>query len=68
MIRNRYGGQYITEIYGFFSQKGMGYWLLRTYGLWSQIPAHRVGGSKKLWDFRVYGLSESWVMRGSTVP
>jgi hypothetical protein len=29
------------------------------YGM--QIPAHRVGGPKKLWDFRVYGLSESWV-------
>ena len=35
------------------------------YGV--KFPAHRVGGSKKLWDFMVYGLSESWVMRGSTV-
>ena len=36
------------------------------YGM--QIPAHRVGGPKKLWDFRVYGLSESWVKRVPTVP
>jgi hypothetical protein len=35
------------------------------YGM--QIPAHRVGGPKKLWDFRVYGLSESWVKRVPTV-
>ena len=35
------------------------------YGM--QIPAHRVGGPKKLWDFRVYGLSESWVKRVLTV-
>jgi len=35
------------------------------YGV--QISAHRVGGQKKLWDLRVYGLSESWVMRVSTV-
>jgi len=30
-------------------------------------PAHRVGGPKKFWDFRVYGLSESWVKRVLTV-
>ena len=36
------------------------------YGM--QIPAHRVGGPKNIWDFRVYGLSKSWVMRVSTVP
>ena len=35
------------------------------YGM--QIPAHRVGRPKKLWDFRVYGLSESWVKRVPTV-
>jgi hypothetical protein len=35
------------------------------YGM--QIPAHRVGGPKKLWDFGVYGLSESWVKRVPTV-
>ena len=32
-----------------------------------QIPAHRVGGPKKLWGFEVYGLSKSWVMRVPTV-
>jgi len=35
------------------------------YGV--QIPAHRVGGPKNIWDFEVYGLSKSWVMRVSTV-
>src|SRR6202522_548875 len=35
------------------------------YGM--QIPAHRVGGSKKLWGFRAYGLSESWAKRVPTV-
>jgi len=35
------------------------------YGM--QIPAHRVGGPKNIWDFGVYGLSKSWVMRVSTV-
>jgi hypothetical protein len=35
------------------------------YGM--QIPAHRVGGPKNVWDFEVYGLSKSWVMRVSTV-
>jgi hypothetical protein len=37
------------------------------YGYGMQIPAHRVGGPKNIWDFKVYGLSKSWVMRGSTV-
>ena len=32
-----------------------------------QTPANRVGGQEKLWDIRGYGLSEVWVMRGSTV-
>jgi len=35
------------------------------YGM--QIPAHRDGGPKNVWDFEVYGLSKSWVMRVSTV-
>jgi len=29
------------------------------YGV--QIPAHQLGGPKKAWDFRGYGLSEAWV-------
>jgi hypothetical protein len=36
------------------------------YGL--QIPAHQLGGPKRVWDFWGYGLSNAWVMRVSTVP
>ena len=43
----------------------MGYWGFMGYGV--QIPVHRLGGSKKLWDIRGYGLPEAWVMRESTV-
>ncbi|KAF8953544.1 hypothetical protein BDZ97DRAFT_1712975 [Flammula alnicola] len=43
----------------------MGYRGLMGYGL--KIPAHRLGGPKNLWDIRGYGLSQAWVMRGSTV-
>jgi hypothetical protein len=35
------------------------------YGL--QIPAHQLGGPKRVWDFWGYGLSNAWVMRVSTV-
>ncbi|KIJ98984.1 hypothetical protein K443DRAFT_102980 [Laccaria amethystina LaAM-08-1] len=35
------------------------------YGV--QIPAHQLGGPKKTWDFRGYGLSEAWVTGVSTV-
>ena len=43
----------------------MGYHRLMGYGV--QIPAHQLGGPKKLWDFRGYGLSGAWVTRVSTV-
>ena len=43
----------------------MGYHGLMGYDL--QIPAHQLGGPKKLWDFRGYGLSGAWVKRVSTV-
>ena len=39
----------------------MDYRGLMGYGV--QFPAHRVGGPKKLWDLRIYGLSKAWVMR-----
>ncbi|KAF8968010.1 hypothetical protein BDZ97DRAFT_1800465 [Flammula alnicola] len=32
-----------------------------------QIPAHRLGGLKKPWDLRGYGLPKAWVMRETTV-
>ena len=44
---------------------GMGYCGPMGYGM--QFPANQVGGQLKLWDIRGYGLSEVWVMRGSTV-
>ena len=51
-----------------FARQGvwvMGYHGLMGYGV--QIPAHQLGGPKKLWDFRGYGLSGAWVTRVSTV-
>ena len=57
MVRNRYDGQYITEIYGIFSQIGMGYWLLRTYGLWGQIPR-----PPSWWIKKVMGFQGLWVI------
>ena len=43
----------------------MDYCGLMGYGV--QIPANQVGGSERLWDFGVYGLSRVWVKRVSTV-
>jgi hypothetical protein len=43
----------------------MGYWGFMGYGV--QIPVHQLGGSKKLWDIRGYGLPKAWVTRESTV-
>jgi hypothetical protein len=51
-----------------FAPQGLwvtGYRGLMGYGV--QIPAHQLGGPKKAWDFRGYGLSEAWVMGVSTV-
>ena len=51
-----------------FARQGlwvMGYCRLMGYGL--QIPAHQLGGTKWVWDFRGYGLSGAWVKRVSTV-
>jgi hypothetical protein len=44
---------------GFAQQRGMGYGM--------QIPMNQLGGQVFLWVIRVYGLSEVWVKRGSTV-
>ena len=35
------------------------------YGV--QIPAHQVGRLAELWGIGGYGLSQAWVMTGSTV-
>jgi len=43
----------------------MGYCRPMGYGM--QFPMNQVGGQLDLWDIRGYGLSEVWVMRGSTV-
>jgi hypothetical protein len=43
----------------------IGYQRLMGYGL--KFPAHQLGGSKKPWDFGVYGLPCVWVKVGSTV-
>ena len=51
-----------------FAREGvwvMGYCRLMGYGM--HFPAHQVGGQAELWDIRGYGLSEVWVMTGSTV-
>jgi hypothetical protein len=44
---------------------GMGYCGPMGYGI--QFPANQVGGQLSLWGMRGYGLSEVWIMRGSTV-
>ena len=36
-------------------------------GLGYEIPANQLGGSKILWVFAGYGLSQVWVKTGSTV-
>ncbi|KIJ98193.1 hypothetical protein K443DRAFT_104355, partial [Laccaria amethystina LaAM-08-1] len=43
----------------------MGYGGLQTL---AHHYAHQLGGPKKAWDFRGYGLSEAWVTRVLTVP
>jgi len=43
----------------------MGYCRPMGYGM--QFPAYQVGGQVRLWVIRGYGLTEVWVMRGSTV-
>ncbi|KIJ93365.1 hypothetical protein K443DRAFT_112149, partial [Laccaria amethystina LaAM-08-1] len=43
----------------------IGYCRIMGYGL--QIPAHQLGGPKRVWDFWGYGLSNAWVMRVLTV-
>ena len=50
---------------GFSPPKGYGLWVIAD--LWVRFSTHRLGGLKKVWDMRVYGLSQAWVMRGSTV-
>ena len=43
----------------------MGYHSCMGYGM--HFPANQLGGLKKVWGFREYGLSRLWIMRESTV-
>jgi len=43
----------------------MGYRGCMGYGM--HFPANQLGGLKKVWGFREYGLSRLWIMRESTV-
>jgi hypothetical protein len=43
----------------------MGYCGCMGYGMY--FPANQLGGPKKLWGIREYGLSGLWVTRESTV-
>ena len=47
-----------------FPKKGYGLWGIRK--LWL-FPANRLGKYKNVWIIEMYGLSELWVMRDSTV-
>ena len=53
--------------YGIFQQRlwVIGYEGIMGYG--SNFPAHQIGGMKKLWGSKGYGVSGVWVKRGSTV-
>jgi hypothetical protein len=56
------------KIMGFFLKL---VWIMEYYrfmGFGYEIPANQVGGSKMLWVFAGYGLSQVWVRTGSTVP
>ena len=47
-----------------------GLWVIgyqKVMGFQVKFPAYQVGGPKKLWDIRGYGLSQLWVMTESTV-
>ena len=56
-----------VKIMGFFPKFVwvMGYYRFMGYGY--EIPANQLGGSKILWVFAGYGLSQVWVMTGLTV-
>ena len=43
----------------------MGYYGYMGYGM--HFSANQLGGPKKIWGIREYGLSELWVMRELTV-
>jgi hypothetical protein len=43
----------------------MGYRGCMGYGM--HFPANQLGGLKKVWGFREYGLSRLWITRESTV-
>jgi hypothetical protein len=45
----------------------MGYGISHFMGYGLEIPAYQVGGLKKPWGIRGYGLYPLWVKRGSTV-
>jgi hypothetical protein len=45
--------------YGVFCQKGMGYGVLRTYGLWVANPRE-----PSWWTRKVMGFGSLWVIKG----
>jgi len=49
----------VGKTYGFYLQRGMGYGLLRTYGLWYAIPCE-----PSWWTAQAMGYKGLWVIRG----
>jgi hypothetical protein len=49
----------VSKTYGFCLWNGMGYGLLRTYGLWYVIPCE-----PSRWMAQAMGYKGLWVMRG----
>ena len=49
----------LAKIYGFCLQRGMGYGLLRTYGLWCENPC-----PPSWWTRKAMGYKGLWVIRG----
>jgi hypothetical protein len=49
----------VGKTYGFCLRRGMGYGLLRTYGLWYVIPCE-----PSWWTAQAMGYKGLWVMRG----
>ena len=54
-------------MYGFYPPKGMGYGILEVMGYGLHFPANQLGGRQNLWPITGYGVSQVWVMAGSTV-
>ena len=45
----------------------MGYGILEVMGYGLHFPANQLGGRQNLWPITGYGVSQVWVMAGSTV-